>query len=416
MSGGIPIPKFGSWATEANYPAGANPWNGQPTKVAPVGDIFTPNTKPPAQTFNAILSEIAQDNTAALQALGALPPANWFPQVEWEGGSGPVGPYVVKWNDQGQTWLLAGFSPGGSPVVTVLGFDGQGGAGTTWGSAFGSNHPPCSIAVDTAGNVYVAAVAGSGANNFDVWRSPATGGAFVHAAANTFVGIDDVQLDAVGTNIVFALGVSSGALDAIGAYLSGGIGTFTTVGLGAPSWILKSNGSVAIAIPRLAGGGNAYSTPDGVTLTHTSMTGQIGATDVPIDAAWNAQLGLWAMAVAVAGGSHVAWYTSTTGLAWTATGTVFTNGFVINSVSAIGPLWVAIGENAGHTGHVVYSFDATTWYPSGGYLYSTVANSPIVRCSPNQIAIVACLPTSDTADFNNYRFSFVAGLPDQVVT
>lgn len=45
-----------AWATDANYPAGGNPWNGQPTKVAPLAGAqaagLAPKDNPPAQTIN----------------------------------------------------------------------------------------------------------------------------------------------------------------------------------------------------------------------------------------------------------------------------------------------------------------------------------------------------------------------------
>jgi hypothetical protein len=45
-----------TWATDANFPAGGNPWNGTPTKVAPTAgkqaEGWEPKEKPPAQIEN----------------------------------------------------------------------------------------------------------------------------------------------------------------------------------------------------------------------------------------------------------------------------------------------------------------------------------------------------------------------------
>jgi hypothetical protein len=55
-------PQFGSWATEATYASGYSV--GLPTKVAPAGDVWIPNTKPGAPQLNYILSEIGADHAA----------------------------------------------------------------------------------------------------------------------------------------------------------------------------------------------------------------------------------------------------------------------------------------------------------------------------------------------------------------
>lgn len=55
------------WAVSTpNYPAGPNPWNGQPIKVVPAGDYFTPNTHPPAEDFNYNLNQLGVVDQAIL--------------------------------------------------------------------------------------------------------------------------------------------------------------------------------------------------------------------------------------------------------------------------------------------------------------------------------------------------------------
>lgn len=52
-----------SWSTDANYPAGSDPWSATPTRVEPdAGDKaagFDPGEKPPAQWFNWLLGVLA---------------------------------------------------------------------------------------------------------------------------------------------------------------------------------------------------------------------------------------------------------------------------------------------------------------------------------------------------------------------
>jgi hypothetical protein len=74
-----------SWATDANYPAGSDPWSGQPTKVALTsGEMaagFVPDTQVPAEKLNDLLNAMASyvDGVADTAAL------NWTPKFNTEG-------------------------------------------------------------------------------------------------------------------------------------------------------------------------------------------------------------------------------------------------------------------------------------------------------------------------------------------
>ena len=50
------------WATDANHPAGANTWNGQPNKEEPSSTLrargWNPNEKPPAEVMNAWQNDV----------------------------------------------------------------------------------------------------------------------------------------------------------------------------------------------------------------------------------------------------------------------------------------------------------------------------------------------------------------------
>ena len=59
MSGPLTI-NF-DWNSSGNYPAGPNPWNGQPKSVAPAQLYLTPGTPAPAPQFNYLLGEISTD-------------------------------------------------------------------------------------------------------------------------------------------------------------------------------------------------------------------------------------------------------------------------------------------------------------------------------------------------------------------
>jgi hypothetical protein len=119
-------PTFPSWATETNFPAGPNAWSGQPCKVTPTGDLFTPNTKPPAEWFNSVFSRIGSDIsttfTKALDKTGDTIPGNILV------GNGTTGTIAAAQAGAIKSGVAGGFAltggspdwltiPGGRPIV-----------------------------------------------------------------------------------------------------------------------------------------------------------------------------------------------------------------------------------------------------------------------------------------------------------
>lgn len=49
-----------TWAETVNFPAGGNPWNGNPLKLDPVANYFTPNEKPPAEDLNFLFNDTSR--------------------------------------------------------------------------------------------------------------------------------------------------------------------------------------------------------------------------------------------------------------------------------------------------------------------------------------------------------------------
>ena len=100
------IGKLITWAVESLFPAGANPWNAQPCKVAPGSDLFTPNTKPPAEYFNYLLNALAaQDQALQNQAVSSAV-ANFdqcIPASVPIGGGGSWD--FITWHPYRQTWF-----------------------------------------------------------------------------------------------------------------------------------------------------------------------------------------------------------------------------------------------------------------------------------------------------------------------
>lgn len=70
MTIAVPSTNF-PWSPDTNYPAGVDPWSGQPTKVDPVDDKFTPGRSIPATYLNKLLAE--RDATIAALVSAANP-------------------------------------------------------------------------------------------------------------------------------------------------------------------------------------------------------------------------------------------------------------------------------------------------------------------------------------------------------
>ncbi len=127
MAVGIPIvPQL---AGETNYPAGGNPWNGTPIKVAPGVDYSTPNTKPPAQSFNYWLNllsaqALANQNLAVAGAVANFDNVIADTSIDGSATALPVfwsQPWTQRWyaavtvsanfktywtHDNGRTWTV----------------------------------------------------------------------------------------------------------------------------------------------------------------------------------------------------------------------------------------------------------------------------------------------------------------------
>jgi hypothetical protein len=189
-----PVPLLFDWTNTGNYPAGANPWNGQPLAVAPIQTYFMPGTKQPAENMNYLFGQIAGDlgklntyleNLSTGQwaeyfttTTGIVVPSNcfWMGFVGYGGGGGGEGGnrgevftsdslfFVQGGGGAGAPLVTAGFptNPGDTLSVTV-GAAGTGGA--TNGGAGGDGGATivqCTAGV-YAGTTYVNAPGGAGA-------------------------------------------------------------------------------------------------------------------------------------------------------------------------------------------------------------------------------------------------------------
>ena len=327
-----------SWTHSGNYPAGGNPWNGQPIAVQPSQTYFVPNVKPPAQWFNFILGEIA-DDSSYLHTIAPPVGAAWRPAFTAadvnSGGGAQL--YKPAWDAEDAVWLLPLAASGATVVAWSCGADD----GAQWrpvatgaiGSADTTGIIDAAATVDpTAGVVWGASLQ---ANNALLVIALATFGAgsWTTKASITTVGMVplSVEMATIGSRIVVAVGGTSGSI--IGLYSGSSTVSFAQVGSVAGTnhqgWALKSNGSLLIACPTIVQPTELWTSTDGITFAPRSLGTLLPgtATWTPIGLAWSAWSALWYLAIQVTGGTGaslgVAIFSSPDGGTWTETSSGF---------------------------------------------------------------------------------------------
>lgn len=108
MSG---IPQLGTWATEATFASGIAA--GQPTKVAPTGDVFLPGTPGTAPQMNYLIAKIlAQDG--AVQSQGVAAALNQWSALQPASGLSSGYPFTgAAWDQINGRWIAVTGSTGG---------------------------------------------------------------------------------------------------------------------------------------------------------------------------------------------------------------------------------------------------------------------------------------------------------------
>ena len=157
-------------------------------------------------------------------------------------------------------------------------------------------------------------------------------------------------------------------------------------------WICRSNGSIWIAAPA----NQTFATPflytsiDGHTLVHQTagFGGNLLATDsiVGLDYGSIGGVGYWVMAVRTTGGDGKI-LRSTDGINWTL-GQTLTSLGDINSIAAVGNLWVAVLKRSAPGEPVIcYSTDTVNWYLTPARMVQFLARVTQVRSSGFQFCV-----------------------------
>lgn len=240
----------------------------------------------------------------------------------------------------------------------------------------------------------------------DIMKSTGSGwsAALLDAAAN----YTDVQIASFGGYAIVATGHSSDNSKVNLITSNNQFGTHGTTNVGATvakvlKWLLRSNASLFVAAPYSGNGGYAtpflYTSTDGHTFTLRPLSFLPGTdTIVGLDYGRDALGACWIMAVV--GGGNGRLYRSVDGITWALQTTLTTLG-LLQSIAAIGPVWVGVFSSSGTSPHsLVYSLDTTTWYLASAKLAEQSTLPARVRSNGIQFC---------ANDTNGARFTAVQG-------
>ncbi len=416
------------WATDANYAAGGDPWNGQPNKVLPsAGQIqsgFVPNVAAPADYINYLFHVTAN----AVKGMAFSDVMNWGAPVV-----GILHPTRVKYI-QGTFAAAAG--------LYYFGGDEQ-----TAGTYFALSRSPDPGAPTTTDELTTAGItfdAGSGSSNFDV----APDGTIVVPGSGVTDGAKVLESDVIGTWTVHAAVFGSGAmvfpdvvrdpvnsLWSVAGHRSGGslVDFYTSPdrvtwtartaptaiphdGTNGPTVTLATHGGTIVAMlhPSSVPGDHTVnsisfsaSTDGGITWsvidTHTTAFASAGNGQFP-KPVWTGTK--WAAYVANVTDFKTYVYNSLDGITWTQVALLTTNAFLSMAADGGGDGVADDGVLLAVTtsGKLVYSLDAgATWTDANRGLAVGMANP-----ARDYRRIVAVNGMFSACDYTNgkVRFSF----------
>lgn len=417
-------PNFFQWSLSGNYPAGVNPWNGQPLAVQPAGTWFTPNTKVAAEDINWLFGTFTQGLRTAVDFCGNGAMLNWrdiivptgndtvsgSPRETWGPGS---------WNPKNVEWLAA-YRTGADNVIEFVGTRTQGKGWYLIGTGFVQQGWPCQVKGDPRnGQRYVATVWDSFNGRGVIYHldlGVVSSWSFVDIFTNANATTSELHFFTPGNVWVALYGGAKATSSPDGATwttrtipATGGLSTAT-------AWSLAASSSRLMAVPRVAGATNFMYSLDGLTWTAGTLPG-LGGSEVPsgIACGQNYAGDVWMIAISTGSGSR--FLTSTdNGTTWTSAGAI---GGAIDSsgaclaadLKAFGNAFVCALENTTQRGgHVFFSVDfGVTWRKSNVILTDNVA----VGTAGYQRVRLQASPTGFMlTDAKELALSWDCGLPD----
>lgn len=387
--------KFITWATEANFPAGGNTWNGQACKVAPVGDIFIPGTvaqggtKVPAEWLNYLFNAHAGGVQALQDWAGNAPAINWSPiQSHAFRTSSNWG--AAAWDALGNRWIVALMNATITQAVTTTGVDAvwdpvnavASPAWPTLGATITTTSiPSAALAADglTSGTTYLV-LSPTATNLATLYTSTANGNFTVTTTSATTATAPPAAHYFRGTSVSglwWGCGSSSGSNAFLNAPSTGSLS-----GVGAVNWILRDNGQPSTGSPMMVmmpGGTTGTftywtTTTGNSTTTHSSTAWSNGtfASVFGLDYGADALGPCWILGIYDGFSNKMSIYRSTDASSWTLQYQFATANLQGTSLACLGTLVVITLADNGAGGP-----DSWLWSPDGGVTwYYDQANFP----------------------------------------
>lgn len=340
----------GSFSTDANFPAGPDPWSATPTKVAPPSPAggFVPGSAAASEYVNYELNQAFVTDAAArayqqtlLDFTGQIQGLSWTSSALSASNkrtySRPVFDSVTN------RWIISGQDATPTPGAFVC-YDGRGWRATGGWVGDPSRTPFCmavnpttglAVAISSQGDKSWALPAGSETWNASV-STAVTGQIFGGNCCHWF----PAALSGAGACV--AIGGVSGVVKMIRGT---GLAAWTDISLSVPAglsgkitWECAANPTIFVAFTPDTLNQQTYMTSsDGSTFTlRTLAAGIVGASDAVEDVHYNAAEGIFMLAVGSTTGGKI--YTSPDALTWTLKATLPT-GYVPTDLAACGSLW-----------------------------------------------------------------------------
>lgn len=399
----------GSWATNANYPAGSDPWSAQPTKVAHPGPLggFVPAQGAAAEYFNYELNRIYATQTSEKSKIAEL--LNFIGQVQIQNW-----PYLES-GDKGspRVWCQgdADFDPIKGLWVSIAYNSASGNrgytspTGVTWSSLgdFGNSNTSAAVVVDRDTGKYYATAAGQiGDWDGTTWTMIASGTGRILSTGKWF-----------SSKAVF-VGAESGPTTKISTYTTAAGHTNRTVPgtvTNALTWASAVGGSTMLAVPIEHAGANlvGMTTTDGITWTAAAFP-TIAAGESIQDVGYGNGVFMIAVSDSLDLTPDTKIYTSATGAAgsWTLVKTL--TGKYVNALACTGSLWFASwgADSTSEYARGIFSLDnGATWGVVEGF-NNRLSDNVRGRIANNGRQLLARKITgTDMAAVG----SFIAGLP-----
>lgn len=346
------------WATaEVNFPAGGNPWNGQPVLHTPGLDYFTPGAALPAEDLNYALNAATGASAGIINQVGQIDGMNWKGYVSYT--------QRVAWDPAYGRWITSSGGTGGGAESLSVSYDGSspsniGSNTTTHGVARlqvrASDGTIVAMTSDAINNTFFETFTPSGTSGS--WNTPTTG----PTASLAYTGIGSTFF---GPYTVWIVPNVSSTVTHIYSYIPSNL-AFNTGSGGSPighnppveGQFTFANDGTTLAVFSSASGTNYYTTTDTLTWTSQNLP-TLASTENVVGADYDAGQKIWRVVTSGTGGTTHVWQASTPTGTWTQIGSF---GHQVYNATFSGSEILGIMNVGGQPRMAVSTDGGNTWY------------------------------------------------------